>query len=67
MFLEPDELIALTGWRRKSSQIAQLKKMGIPFFVNASGHPVVACTAIEGQKAKAEPKKWVPSWAENRV
>lgn len=67
MFLDSEELIELTGWRRKSTQIVQLKKMGIPFFVNASGHAVVARTAIEGQKTKAEPKKWVPSWAENRV
>ncbi len=49
----------------KSLQIKWLKTSGIPFWVNALGHPIVARTAIEGRKT--EPKmtpevkpKWVP-------
>jgi len=35
--------------------------MGIPYFVNATGHPVVTRSAIEGKKEKEEPKKWAPN------
>lgn len=65
MFLNKDELIDLTGCRWKSRQITQLRKMGIPFYVNASGHPVVAASVIEGKK-KVEPltQKWTPKWVE---
>lgn len=67
MFLEPEDLIQLTGLRQKKAQIAQLKRMGIPFFVNASGHPVVAVAAIEGRKPAEMPKpKWSPTWAASR-
>jgi hypothetical protein len=62
MFLEPAEISVLTGRKFKSLQIDALRQMGIPFFVNATGHPVVARAAIDGAKAQvAEPKKaWVP-------
>jgi hypothetical protein len=64
MFLEPEEIIQLTGLRQKKAQIAQLKRMGIPFFVNASGHPVVAVAAIQGGKSAEKPKpQWSPTWA----
>lgn len=59
MFLTKEELATLTGRKIKSLQIEQLRKMGVPFFVNAVGQAVVARAAIEGP-AKAEPpkKKW---------
>ena len=63
MFLTKDELATLTGRKLKSYQIEALRKMGIPFFVNAIGHPIVARTAIEGgSKAPATPPKktWEP-------
>lgn len=61
-FLEPAEIATLTGRKFKSRQIDTLRRMAIPFFVNATGHPVVARAAIDGAKAPAaEPKKpWVP-------
>ena len=62
-FLERDEVKELTGRTKVALQIAQLAKMGIPFFVNAVGRPVVTRSAIEGRGAPvAAPQKkaWVP-------
>ncbi|MGH8643175.1 MAG: DUF4224 domain-containing protein [Gammaproteobacteria bacterium] len=51
IFLSADEIAALTGKRRKSCQIAWLRTSGIPFYVNASGRPVVTCAAyLTGQR-----------------
>lgn len=60
-FLDQDELCALTGRARRALQIQALKNMGIPFFVNGVGRPVVTRSAIEG-KATAQPEKkgWTP-------
>lgn len=63
MFLSDEELVALTGFQWKAKQIAQLKKMGVPFYVNAAGRAVVVRAAVEGQRAqKPEPEKrgWMP-------
>ncbi|MDI9683244.1 DUF4224 domain-containing protein [Burkholderia cenocepacia] len=49
MFLSPIELVVLTGRKIKSKQIAALRCMGVPFFVNACGRAVVARSAIEGR------------------
>ncbi len=69
MFLEEADVIKLTGFRQKSRQIAQLRKAGIPFTVNASGHPVVSWATVEGRKdAATEPKTaWRPKWAGNQA
>jgi hypothetical protein len=68
MFLNDEEIFHLTGFRQKSRQATQLKAMGIPFFVNAAGHPVVTKVAVEGGKLgtkanKQIGKEWTPSWA----
>jgi len=60
-FLNDEEICALTGRKIKSLQITALRSMGIPYFVNATGHPVVTRSAIEGKKEKEEPKKWAPN------
>lgn len=57
-FLEPVEIAELTGRKIKSKQIEALRKMGIPFFVNACGKPVVTRTAVEGRKDSPQAKKW---------
>ena len=56
IFLSADEIAALTGKRRKSCQIAWLRTSGIPFYVNASGRPVVTCAAVEAQKKDSDNK-----------
>lgn len=60
MFLTKDELVTLTARKLKRQQIEQLRKMAVPFFVNATGHPVVTRVAIEGRPAEAlaPKKKW---------
>jgi hypothetical protein len=47
-FLDDDEVRTLTGRTQKSKQIEQLKRMGVPFFVNAAGKPIVAKSAVDG-------------------
>jgi hypothetical protein len=54
IFLEPAEVRALTGKAQKTKQVEQLRKMGIPFFVNAAGHPIVARAAVEGSRQVGE-------------
>lgn len=64
-FLDDDALHRLTGRRMKSLQIAWLKAEGVPFRVNATGHPVVTWAAVDGrqeQQAQQAPKAqgWRP-------
>lgn len=70
MFLKPDEIATLTGIRggakgktRSQRQVDALRKMGIPFFVNAAGRPVVTRAAIEGHQIEKKPetKEWSPA------
>lgn len=60
MFLERDELVTLTGRKTKGLQIDALRRMGIAFYVNAIGHPVVTRAALEGSKTIELPK---PAWS----
>lgn len=59
--LSREEIAAYTGRKIKSLQIRALRDMGVPFRINATGHPVVTRSAIEGVK-EAEPVKqaWTP-------
>lgn len=62
-FLGREELKELTGRSFVKLQIAALTKMGIPFYVNDIGRPVVARSAIEGKTAAApalQKKPWIP-------
>lgn len=62
-FLTPDDVAVLTGRKSKSRQVEALRKMGVPFFINSTGHPIVTKSAVEGGGAKgaAPPaKKWSP-------
>lgn len=62
MFLTTEEIKELTGRTLKHLQCEVLRKNGIPFFVNASGRPVVAVSAIEGRPGSvARPAGWKPS------
>lgn len=62
-FLTNDEISSLTGRKIKSKQIEALRKIGIAFFVNATGHPVVLRSAIEGKSniAQKPEKGWKPN------
>jgi hypothetical protein len=61
LFLEPDELVTLTGRKAKSKQIEWLRKAGVPFRVNATGHPVVTRSAVDGKPEPVVPaRNWTP-------
>lgn len=69
MFLTKDEIATLTARKIKSLQIEQLRKMGIPFWVNAVGRPVVARAVIEGcgdVKTVEKKAKWESNAVKNR-
>lgn len=59
-FLTADDVTALTGRKIKSKQIEALRKMGLPFFVNARGVPVVPESAVTGSKVQPPKKTWSP-------
>lgn len=40
-FLQPDELLTLTGYKRPADQARWLQEHGIPFLLNRLGRPVV--------------------------
>ena len=48
VFLDDEDVFRLTKKRRKSCQVEALRSMGIPFFVNPSGEPIVTRKAVEG-------------------
>lgn len=60
MFLTPDDLALLTGRRQKRRQIEQLRTMGIPFYVNAAGSPVVVKSAVQGGATPQQKTVWQP-------
>lgn len=68
MFLTPDEVAELTGVRigrkgktREQLQIAQLKAMRIPHYVNAIDRPIVVRALLEGGSASLA-KPPAPGW-----
>lgn len=66
MFLTPDEVSQLTGRGQKSLQIEALAQMGIPYYVNASGRPVVPSAAITGNETVPK-KKQITGWKSNKL
>lgn len=60
LFLAPADLVIYTGRSQKSKQIEALRKMAVPFTVNACGKPVVARAVVEGRKDA--PKPAAPRW-----
>lgn len=60
MFLNKEDVAILTGAKIKSKQIAQLRKMGLPFWVNADGVPVVPRSAIDGRPVKTPVERVKP-------
>jgi Domain of unknown function (DUF4224) len=61
LFLDDAQLVQFTGCRFKSRQIAWLRAEGVVFRVNATGHPVVTVSAVEGKKPEpAADGGWIP-------
>lgn len=62
-FLTPEEVRELTGYRQKKPQAAMLQEMGLRFWVNALGWPVVPRSAIDGLPANTkELESTKPTW-----
>ena len=62
LFLTPEELQTLTGYAVRIKQIAQLRKMGIPFRINGCGRAIVTRVAVEGGAEIAPPAAvWQPA------
>jgi len=63
LFLTDQEMIELTGRKVRRLQIEQLKRMLIPFHVNALGRPVVTRAVLAGAytaKQEATHRGWAP-------
>lgn len=61
-FLNDADLVRLTGRTYRKLQIEALRKMGVPFFVNALGRPIVPCAVIEGRASAPAPQnQWTPN------
>jgi hypothetical protein len=56
-FLATEAVAMLTGPRRKSKQIEALRMMGLPFWVNSIGQPIVTVAAIEGRREQVREKE----------
>ncbi len=58
-FLDDPDLKRLTGRQQKSRQIEWLRDAGIPFRINATGHPVVLWVALKGKDVNVS-EAWRP-------
>lgn len=77
IFLDDNDVAKLTGKKLKSGQIDSLRRMGILFYVNAAGRPVVPRSAVKPQSqiTQKPDQPWVPNvlkgctetWAENHI
>ena len=62
IFLSQNDLELLTGKKRKSCQIESLRGMGIAFYVNAAGRPVVPVSSVNTKEPnKPEKEEWRPA------
>ncbi len=63
IFLDDNDVAKLAGTKLKSRQIDSLRRMGILFYVNAAGRPVVPKSAVESKSVITQPldQPWVPN------
>lgn len=74
MFLTDEQLARLTGISkgrngktREQLQAEQLRKQGIPFYLNARDRPVVVSDVLTGRQAAVPPKAaWQPKPLQSR-
>lgn len=59
LFLHANEIECLAGKKNKKTQIEALRRMGIHFFVNGIGAPVVPRPQFFGQKTEVQ-TTWKP-------
>mgnify|MGYP002139275767 CR=1 FL=1 len=63
IFLDLSDVAELTGRKTKSGQVAQLRSMGLLFYINTRGYPVVPKSAID----KSHPDVNVATWTPNVI
>ncbi|MDN5849114.1 MAG: DUF4224 domain-containing protein [Nitrococcus sp.] len=56
------EVAALTGYRRPSKQVEQLKRAGIRHIIGADGHPRVARCWLENVTQSGKTRRTEPNW-----
>lgn len=47
MYLSPQEIVELTGFKHRKKQVTHLTKQGIPFIVDRFGNPKVMYSSLE--------------------
>lgn len=74
IFLAKADVAELTGRKTKAKQIEQLRTMGLVFWINAHGVPVVPRSAIEGRTVQQESKRekvvspaFSPGWSHDEA
>lgn len=63
MFLTEEQMIELTGFRRWSLQIKQLRKHGVKHYVRRDGRPVVCVVDLSPASQLAGPAPARPDFA----
>jgi hypothetical protein len=63
ILLSPDEVVALTGYRRPSAQIRALRAMQIQFRVPPDGRPRVFRAQFDQPLAVPDKPRTGPNWA----
>jgi hypothetical protein len=61
MWLTPDDVQRLTGAKQRKLQAARLRRMGVPFRLNALGEPLVEPEAVRVTKRKERAQE--PNWS----
>lgn len=66
-FLSEEDVAILTGigkgamgLTKHHRQAAQLRKMGVPFWLNAKGRPIVTHAGVNGSRKESRPLTWEP-------
>ena len=67
VILTREELIAITGRKRKSAQARWLRANRIKFILNAFGHPVVGRLYFEQFAGSTTRRGSIPNWAAQRA
>lgn len=66
MFLTPEEVADLTGYKLPAKQCEQLRRQGIAFYTDRAGRPKVTRAVLEGRKVADPTPSWSPAWAGSR-
>ena len=60
VFLSKDDVAVLTGCKIRRAQVAELRRMGLHFYVNARGEAVMPRSAVEAKRRRTSPSRPPP-------